>query len=63
MAKVFTPNAQWHKKLHKVGEGVKAKNEKWRRRARTRAAKNTFPSRRPKHIEKGTENGEPKMAS
>ena len=72
-AKVFTPNAQWNNELRKVGEEVKEKNEKWRRRVRAharggylnepRAAKNTFPSRRPKHIEKGTENGEPKMAS
>ena len=53
MAKAFTPNAQWHKKLHKVGEGVKAKNEKWRRRARTRARERRLSQRtasRKKHV-------------
>ena len=52
-AKVFTPNAQWHKKLHKVGEGVKAKNKKWRRRARTRARERRLSQRaasRKKHV-------------
>ena len=52
-AKVFTPNAQWHKKLHKVGEGVKAKNEKWRKRARTRARErrlSQWAASRKKHV-------------
>ena len=56
-AKVFTPNAQWHKKLHKVGEGVKAKNEKWRRRARTRARERRLSQRaasRKKHVPHST---------
>lgn len=40
-AKVFTPNAQWHKKLRKVGEEVKEKKRKVaeaRAYARTREA-------------------------
>ena len=52
-AKVFTPNAQWNNELRKVGEEVKEKNEKWRRRARTRAREGSLSQRaagRQKHV-------------
>ena len=52
-AKVFTPNAQWNNELRKVGEEVKEKNEKWRRRARTRARERRLSQRaasRKKHV-------------
>ena len=69
MTKAFTPNAQWHNNLRKVGEGVKAKNEKWRRRAyaRTREAAISTgcepPKTRSPLDERSPSRGERKMAN
>ena len=44
-AKVFTPNRLTDNEMDEVGEGVKAKNEKWRTRAQC-ARMNASPPRK-----------------
>ena len=55
-AKVFTPNWLTNNEIGKVGEGVKAKNEKWLMRAQCARMYASPPSESEKSgIEKGRE--------